>query len=63
MPAHSNEQRRKNYRAEAEQEGQPEKGKGRLMSTWNSRGLRGSTLEDMVNRTNEQYREIGRAHV
>lgn len=27
------------------------------MATWNSRGLRGSTLEDMVNRTNEQYRE------
>lgn len=25
------------------------------MGTWNSRGLRGSTLEDMVNRTNEQY--------
>ena len=23
------------------------------MGTWNSRGLRGSTLEDMVNRTNE----------
>ena len=27
------------------------------MSTWNSRGLRGSTLEEMVNRTNELYRE------
>ncbi|MBS6395603.1 MAG: Holliday junction resolvase RecU [Clostridiales bacterium] len=27
------------------------------MSTWNTRGLRGSTLEDMINRTNEQYRE------
>ena len=27
------------------------------MATWNSRGLRGSTLEDLVNRTNEQYRE------
>ena len=27
------------------------------MGTWNSRGLRGSTLEDMVNRTNERYRE------
>ena len=25
------------------------------MATWNSRGLRGSTLEDLVNRTNEQY--------
>lgn len=27
------------------------------MSTWNSRGLRGSTLEDLVNHTNEQYAE------
>ena len=27
------------------------------MGTWNSRGLRGSTLEDMVNRTNEWYLE------
>lgn len=27
------------------------------MTTWNSRGLRGSTLEDMINRTNEKYRE------
>ena len=27
------------------------------MATWNSRGLRGSTLEDMVNRSNEHYRE------
>lgn len=27
------------------------------MATWNSRGLRGSILEEMVNRTNEQYRE------
>ncbi len=27
------------------------------MATWNSRGLRGSTLEDMVNRTNEKYLE------
>lgn len=25
------------------------------MATWNSRGLRGSTLEDMINRTNEKY--------
>ena len=31
------------------------------MSTWNSRGLRGSTLEELVNRTNEQYREQGLA--
>ncbi len=27
------------------------------MGTWNSRGLRGSTLEELVNRTNEQYKE------
>lgn len=27
------------------------------MATWNSRGLRGSTLEDMINFTNEIYRE------
>lgn len=27
------------------------------MGTWNSRGLRGSTLEDFINRTNEQYLE------
>ena len=47
------------------------------MATWNSRGLRGSTLEDMINNTNEYYRQknlalvqkiptpikIGRAHV
>ena len=31
------------------------------MATWNSRGLRGSTLEDMINRTNDQYREQGLA--
>ena len=31
------------------------------MATWTSRGLRGSTLEDLVNRTNEQYREKGLA--
>lgn len=31
------------------------------MATWSSRGLRGSTLEDLVNRTNEQYREKGLA--
>lgn len=29
------------------------------MSTWKTRGLRGSTLEDMVNRTNERYLEAG----
>lgn len=27
------------------------------MGTWKSRGLRGSTLEDMINHTNELYRE------
>ncbi|MDO4169894.1 MAG: Holliday junction resolvase RecU [Lachnospiraceae bacterium] len=27
------------------------------MATWNSRGLRGSVLEEMVNLTNERYRE------
>ncbi len=27
------------------------------MATWNSRGLRGSTLEDMINHTNDVYRE------
>lgn len=31
------------------------------MATWNSRGLRGSTLEDLINRTNEQYMEKGLA--
>ena len=31
------------------------------MATWNSRGLRGSGLEDLINRTNESYREKGLA--
>ena len=31
------------------------------MATWNSRGLRGSTLEDLINRPNEQYLEKGLA--
>lgn len=31
------------------------------MSTWNSRGLRGSTLEEFINRTNEKYLENGLA--
>ena len=31
------------------------------MATWNSRGLRGSTLEDMINRTNEKYSDSGLA--
>ena len=29
------------------------------MTTWNSRGLRGSGLEDLINRTNEKYEESG----
>ena len=31
------------------------------MGTWNTRGLRGSTLESLVNRTNEQYARKGLA--
>ncbi len=31
------------------------------MPTWNSRGLRGSTLEDLINRTNDKYRDAGLA--
>lgn len=31
------------------------------MSTWKTRGLRGSTLEDLINRTNEKYMENGLA--
>ncbi len=31
------------------------------MGTWNSRGLRGSVLEEMVNMTNDNYREKGLA--
>jgi recombination protein U len=31
------------------------------MPTWNSRGLRGSTLEEFINRTNERYLESGLA--
>lgn len=31
------------------------------MATWNSRGLRGSTLEEYINRTNEKYAENGLA--
>lgn len=34
-----------------------QKGEGLNMPTWNSRGLRGSLLEEMINRTNEKYRE------
>ena len=29
------------------------------MGTWNTRGLRGSTLEDLINHTNDGYREKG----
>ncbi|MEF9941060.1 MAG: Holliday junction resolvase RecU [Lachnospiraceae bacterium] len=31
------------------------------MGTWNSRGLRGSSLEEYINRTNERYLEKGLA--
>ena len=31
------------------------------MPTWKSRGLRGSLLEEMINMTNEKYRESGLA--
>ena len=31
------------------------------MGTWSTRGLRGSTLEDIVNRTNERYLDKGLA--
>ena len=31
------------------------------MATWNSRGLRGSLLEDLINRSNEIYLEKGLA--
>lgn len=31
------------------------------MATWNSRGLRGSALEEYINRTNEKYLESGLA--
>lgn len=31
------------------------------MATWNTRGLRGSTLEDLINRTNDTYRQGGLA--
>ena len=31
------------------------------MATWNSRGLRGSTLEEFINHTNTRYSEMGLA--
>ncbi|MCF0145272.1 MAG: Holliday junction resolvase RecU [Eubacterium sp.] len=31
------------------------------MCAWKTRGLRGSTLEELVNRTNERYRDMGLA--
>lgn len=31
------------------------------MATWNSRGLRGSALENLINKTNERYLESGLA--
>ena len=33
------------------------------MATWNSRGLRGSTFENLINSTNEYYRKAGLALV
>jgi len=36
---------------------EPKKSGENDMGTWNSRGLRGSTLEDMINHSNEVYRE------
>ena len=33
------------------------------MATWKSRGLRGSLFEDIINRTNEVYKERGTALV
>lgn len=35
--------------------------KVRTMATWNGRGLRGSTLEDLINSTNEVYKDKGLA--
>ena len=33
------------------------------MATWSTRGLRGSTLEELINRTNEKYKEANLALV
>lgn len=33
------------------------------MPSWNSRGLRGSTFEELISRTNEKYKELGLALV
>lgn len=33
------------------------------MATWKSRGLRGSALEDLINKTNEKYKEMNLAIV
>jgi len=33
------------------------------MATWKTRGLRGSALEDLINKTNEKYKEMGLAIV
>lgn len=33
------------------------------MAAWSSRGLRGSTLEEFINHTNERYGELGLALV
>lgn len=32
-----------------------------ILATWNSRGLRGSVLEELINHTNEKYSESGLA--
>lgn len=37
--------------------------KGEYMPSWNSRGLRGSLLETLINMTNDKYREQGLALV
>ena len=31
------------------------------MAAWNSRGLRGSTFEELINQTNEQYEQMNLA--
>ena len=41
--------------------GKLKNGKEKRMATWNSRGLRGSSLEEFVNRTNETYAANGLA--
>ena len=38
-----------------------QKGRMTAMATWNTRGLRGSSLRELLNRTNEIYLEKGLA--